>query len=534
MIFNAAFSQGDVEYAVTDGILVDGTYPDTTTTIIKFVHDGLDLYISLNSNDKYVNKWGGSWEGDGLFMKVLAADNSWIEYKLFWNKAGVDTNNSVQIAYESNGPEGSGEGVAHKNPGTIVNDTTAVDSGYTAELLIHLDMLGYTDPYADIPVLMNIFDPDGQTGAAGEEYTVGSYHKLWWGSEWGPETRILRLADPPVKNAITTGDDVITLDGQLTESFWEKAESVVIAKNSNSSTGGYYMQWGQEENEYTDQSEAVVKFAHKGTDLYVGVVSNDSSVCAYWPGWEGDGLFLFVTYYHDIPAAADRMEIKTLYTEQVESASAVFAMSANVPTGLAEGVSYEFPGTVTHTETNGPDAGYSAEVVIHTDLLGYSDGDTVAIAATVWDLDYASSDAYTDGVADYAPNWWGTQWADLSFEKYNLYRGVVLSSLTTDVENETGLVHAEDFSLSQNYPNPFNPSTTISYRLPVDANVKIEVFNVMGEKVATLIDGKYAAGNHHVEWHGMDNTGNSVGSGVYFYRLSANDYTHTQKMILMK
>lgn len=527
LIFKEAFVPGDVSYDVTQTLLVDGdTYLDTTTTIVRILHHGLDLYISLQSDDKYVNKWGGSWEGDGLFIKVTDAAGADKEYKLYFNASGTDP----EMVYEET-VEGSGSGMGYKMPGTVVNDTTQIDSGYTAELIIHLDELGYSEGDTDIPVVMNIFDPDKQTGTAGEEWNIGSYWKSWWGSEWGGVYRTLRLADPPLKLAVKTEED-ITLDGQLNESFWDNAEHVMVAKGSPLSTGGYYMQWGDTLNSYTDQSEAIVKFAHKGTDLYIGVESNDSSVCKWSPGWEADGLFLWMTNKGD-PAPVSRMEIKNMYFNETEGAGTTFELGGSAPAGSAEGVSFEPEGTLTHTESNGADNGYSLEVVVHTDYYGYSDLDTVKLSVVIWDMDYASSDAYDASVADYAPNWWGSQWCDVNFEKYYMYRDVVLSDVTSIDDNNHKTV-ATGFQLMQNYPNPFNPSTTIVYELPVKTDVKIEVYNLLGKKVASLFNGQQTAGTHQVTWNGTTDQGRPASSGIYFYKVSTADFSKSRKMILMK
>jgi hypothetical protein len=527
LVFNSNFTGGEVGYAVSGEVLVQPPYTDTTTTIVRILHYGLDLYISLQSDDHSVCRFDGSWEGDGLFMKINDASGATIEYKLYFNLVGVNPD----IHYE--GPA-SGEGAAWKHPATIVNDTTQVDSGYTAELVIHLDQLGYTDPNANVPVLINIFDPDGYTGEDGQAWDVGSYHKMWWGSEWGPEMRILRLADPPSKIAIKT-TDTITLDGQLNESFWSYADYVVVGKGSAGSTGGYYMQWGNPLNSYTDTSMAMVKFAHNGTDLYVGVESNDSSVCKWSPSWEADGLFLWMTFKGVIPGPAERLEIKNMYFDATEGAGAVFEVNANVPTGGADGVSYEPAGTVTHTETNGKDEGYSLEVVVHTDLFGYSDLDTVKLSVVIWDLDYASTDTFNADVADYAPNWWGTQWADADFEKYYMYRDVILSDQTTvGIKDGDATTLINDFRLQQNYPNPFNPSTTIRYNLPTTSDLKIEIYNILGSKVTTLYDGKHPAGDYTIVWDGNNLQGSPVSSGIYFYKMITHNFSQTKKMMLLK
>jgi len=86
-----------------------------------------------------------------------------------------------------------------------------------------------------------------------------------------------------------------------------------------------------------------------------------------------------------------------------------------------------------------------------------------------------------------------------------------------------------EYSLSQNYPNPFNATTTINYRLPADGYVSLEVYNVFGQKVATLVDETQEAGYESAVWDAS-----SVSSGLYFYRLSAGDYTETRRMMLVK
>ena len=90
------------------------------------------------------------------------------------------------------------------------------------------------------------------------------------------------------------------------------------------------------------------------------------------------------------------------------------------------------------------------------------------------------------------------------------------------------------FSLSQNYPNPFNPITTIEYSLPEQSQVKLEVFNVLGQKVKTLADIVQPAGRHRIVWDGKDDQGKDVASGIYFYRLEAGQFTDSKRMVILK
>ena len=90
------------------------------------------------------------------------------------------------------------------------------------------------------------------------------------------------------------------------------------------------------------------------------------------------------------------------------------------------------------------------------------------------------------------------------------------------------------FSLEQNYPNPFNPTTEIAFALPTDSYVELNVFNILGQKVTTLVAGDKPAGNHVFTWDGTDSDGGSVASGIYFYRISADNFTAAKKMMLLK
>ncbi len=85
------------------------------------------------------------------------------------------------------------------------------------------------------------------------------------------------------------------------------------------------------------------------------------------------------------------------------------------------------------------------------------------------------------------------------------------------------------FSVSQNYPNPFNAATIIRYTLPEPADVKIEIFDILGRKVKTLVQGEQPAGYHRIVWDAGDQS-----SGIYFYRIQAGDYAETRKMVLLK
>ena len=92
----------------------------------------------------------------------------------------------------------------------------------------------------------------------------------------------------------------------------------------------------------------------------------------------------------------------------------------------------------------------------------------------------------------------------------------------------------EQFILGQNYPNPFNPTTSIEFSLPVASDVQLEVYNLLGRRVVTLLDQRMEAGLHRIDWNSHDATGRSVASGVYFYRIETAQFTASRKMLLLK
>lgn len=115
----------------------------------------------------------------------------------------------------------------------------------------------------------------------------------------------------------------------------------------------------------------------------------------------------------------------------------------------------------------------------------------------------------------------------------------VYAAFTTDIVTEVGDGgHGEvlpyQFELTQNYPNPFNPATTIAYSVPSWSHVTIEVFNVIGQKVKTLVNESKSAGEYQVSWDGRSSSGRQVSTGVYLYRFQAGDYTESRKMLLLK
>jgi hypothetical protein len=120
------------------------------------------------------------------------------------------------------------------------------------------------------------------------------------------------------------------------------------------------------------------------------------------------------------------------------------------------------------------------------------------------------------------------------------YAGAVTSSkqyrpgLGAGVDDDEAITIPKTLSLSQNYPNPFNPTTTIEFELPYRSHVSLTIVNVLGETVKTLSHDEFAAGRYSLEWNGTNTAGGLVSSGIYYYKLIADSFQQTKKMILLK
>ncbi|MCF8264466.1 MAG: T9SS type A sorting domain-containing protein, partial [Melioribacteraceae bacterium] len=102
----------------------------------------------------------------------------------------------------------------------------------------------------------------------------------------------------------------------------------------------------------------------------------------------------------------------------------------------------------------------------------------------------------------------------------------------TNIESDKYL--PTEYALYQNFPNPFNPSTILSYSLPLESNVIIKIYDMIGREVKTLVNDYKNAGVHEITWNGDNNYGSKVVSGTYVYTIKAGDFFQAKKMIMLK
>lgn len=120
---------------------------------------------------------------------------------------------------------------------------------------------------------------------------------------------------------------------------------------------------------------------------------------------------------------------------------------------------------------------------------------------------------------------------NISIENMVVNESEVLGSI---LSSNQGGVLPSDFSLSDAYPNPFNPETNISFSLATKSKVDLIVYNLVGQKIKTIVSGDFEAGAHYVRWDGTNESNEKVSSGIYFYRLETSSFTQTKKMVLLK
>ena len=126
------------------------------------------------------------------------------------------------------------------------------------------------------------------------------------------------------------------------------------------------------------------------------------------------------------------------------------------------------------------------------------------------------------------------------FDLTNLRQGAIARAMTDGtgyfalpLAALTGRALPARFALGPNYPNPFNPSTIIPYQLAASSQVRLEVFNLLGQRIATLVDEERAAGFHTATWHATDGSGRAVAAGVYIYRMTVGEQRQTGRMVLI-
>ncbi len=148
--------------------------------------------------------------------------------------------------------------------------------------------------------------------------------------------------------------------------------------------------------------------------------------------------------------------------------------------------------------------------------------------------------AYSDSVSVTKYTWNGSAYDTLKYKVVNPkrwgFRIIESTTFTTGVEaKDMTIIMPDEYRLEQNYPNPFNPSTTISFYLPIKDVVSVQIYDIVGKEVRTLVNHQeYPSGTSQITWDGRTNAGTPAASGTYFYSLIYGNFKQTKKMMLLK
>ena len=206
---------------------------------------------------------------------------------------------------------------------------------------------------------------------------------------------------------------------------------------------------------------------------------------------------------------------------------AVIQLTAAAPTGKAAGL----------TPVGLDVAGANSTGVLQVSLVDFTFSNAVAVGlADIFKMDFnfvSGSAASLAATAEFTIT--DVTASDAAAGNIDVS---VWSGTPTDGEDVVNPSLPKAYALSQNSPNPFNPSTTISYEVKADGaavqQVSLNVYNIRGQLVRTLVNDQKTAGRYTIQWNGQDNNGSQLSSGVYFYRMQTGDFQQTRKMVLLK
>jgi hypothetical protein len=278
-------------------------------------------------------------------------------------------------------------------------------------------------------------------------------------------------------------------------------------------------------------------------NLYIGAEITDDAPTFGASAWQGDGFDVFgqltdmtaskTRYFGDDATINGEGGFRISYAPNAGSHETQLQKSGYASWNNVDGIDYD-------VDLFGN--GYVVEMKIPFTTLeaefggsyAPANGQELLMKVDVNDND-GTEDPYYTGDLRTMQNHWGA--IPGNFNGWMRAEGwtpvLVTTTPLTAVSDKSGLL-PERTALNRNYPNPFNPSTTIQYQLAAAGNVKLGVFDVRGRELRVLLNGRQTAGRHELKWDGKDANGASVGSGVYFVKMNADNYEKVQKMLLVK
>ncbi len=444
----------------------------------------------------------------------------------------------------------------------VSNSDTTIDEGYTTELMFDLGARGYdvTDEDGDIIEFnISIYDADWQWPLNEDKF---SGTRAWWCGPWGNASvhdvaRIYARPDVTTESGSVpmAGPEMIIpngvhhaapmIDGKLDETVWANVEGFDIRFGDDELRAGYPGIGPYRSGQYQppidentaavlDPGDATVKVFFKGDMLYLGVDARDQAV---W-GINNPDMWDGIRFVINDRAETDEIEhvlLRKSLTAVIDTLGNLMPtedLPALIDTSAAW-VAMSYKPNTTVNNYDDVDEGYQIEMAVDLKELGYpvGRGDGVLFfSATLFDGEKFANPADNYGTR----TWFYREHAFAAAPVWAYMDPYTTVTPPTAIEDDVANNLPKKFELMGNYPNPFNPSTTIKYALPADGEVTLYVYNVIGQRVASMPMGMQKAGYRKIRFDGMQ-----MSSGLYFYQLEYKKDVHRQitktgRMLLIK
>jgi hypothetical protein len=580
-----------VNYGVDNGMPGSGWFKengadptDPTNATVKFLVKGDSLYVGIKALDKSVG--GGSFNHfDGILSNIRQRQQTnrpvnpgemfyaWVKEP--WADTSADQPGRMPFfggfwGSSPYDPRPDSLSVATWYAATTVqgtqNDDADVDEGYTMEFRINLNTFGYNVSGVAGDIVMyslSIYDADYQWP---NDTLLQAGNRVWFQCPWGNAAaynhiRIYARPDVGETGAVPAiGPERIipgagpfaspVLDGKLDDPVWSAPNigklqikyGDAAIRDAYPSTGPYRSGQFQPtvnsgQAAVVDPSPATIKYFYKDDTLFLGFDVDDLVVQSVdqLDRWDG---FRIIICQRDVRNGDNVLyprrlsfrvggDLTSILTERQDDLSAFgwdsLSQAVQVVMALKGGTSIDTLGVI-------PDSGYTAEMRVVLPKFGYPAdlGDRVLFLGAV----FYDGDSFTPFTDSYGTRTWYMREGDFNDGAAWCYLD---PNITVGVD-EKGKVLPDKYVLLGNYPNPFNPTTTIKYQLAQAGNVKVEVFNVLGQMVSRQLIGLQGPGEASATISAAN-----LSSGMYMYRIFVNApgsnserAAFTGKMILSK
>lgn len=517
------------------GNVTDPAYVDFNLKHVYITHDSLNVYVKIDLDDAASFSNFYNTENPPVFEFYLdtdIADTSGMDWG-WWNNAydyyvnlaptlHPDSVNKSAVVYKYLGT---------RNPTYVEGEFDSIgtvpmainDAGNQLEFLIPRNIINFGSEFR--PWIYSVGDFQWATGAS-QLPLEGQTHMLKYDFWYGGSVY--------VHNGPQIDSDIL-IDGDLLD--WvsagiQPADSGVVAEElGDMSTGPEFDV--QDIYLTSDSTYLYIRVDINPSATFAGIYNNYPNSSAFqlmfdvqWGDTTGLGYGGFwrypVDYMVDLSAALhpDSTGNEVPVYKYIADWAGAFEEFAEVPEV-----------TATFAKNNEDNA-----VEIAIPRAGLNMGTDVrpwlyVVGNEVWDVEEYVPNTVKEG--------WGGAEGEFYDINYNFINGPTVhrigdKSVVTSVSDYSDASYVEGFGLVANYPNPFNPSTYIEFSVPVKDLVKVEVFDILGNKVATLVNDIMEAGLQKISWNGRSDNNMQVTSGVYIYKIVSGKYSVSKKMMLLK